>query len=553
MITKVTIDNKEYEVNDSSSILVTCQKLGIFIPNLCYLKGFTPTGMCGLCVVEIQDKGVALSCRTNIENGMRITTNSEQLQRIRQNNIKRLLKTHHINCFNCNKNGFCQFQKQVFKTQTKDLETLEFNYSKMPRCELAPNLYYDARKCINCMKCVKFLNTVCDCHLKSIKDLAGVENTEIDGLLNTVDICPTAALSTAPKFPTLSCAHIETYDITDVFTPKITIDTYNNTPINVRLVDTYIKDKCRLEILNLPARTFQPAEYDQAILNISNFITSQKREKNIFVIGDNIDIITFAYLKIISEKFENVALCFDDDHLPTGIEPGIKRSDMISMDLALFLEADSYIDKLHFTFNQNRFIESLPLNINDKLAGLDANDLSKYRAPYLIVHSSTFRKHDADLVLQKIKDLQQYYIGKYNIRLNTRFVPRALSQMLISGISNYISLNELFNKFTKHDILSLCIVGDLNDAPQISPDIYAVSNSVFTIPNSINIPARHYTEDEAYYVNVFKETRNTRKVISSDLKSNREFVTDIAKNIFVTNFDSIKSEVHKYIKNNFAI
>ena len=550
MIVKITIDGKEYEVSENDTILNTCRKLNITIPNLCYLRGFSPTGACGLCVVEIENIGVTLACRTNVTNGMNILTDSPKVRSIRKLNIERLLKKHNINCFNCLKNGTCKFQECAFKICGGKFEDFESNIKPLSQIhKLVSDLYYDESKCINCMKCIKFLNKICNSSLKSPKDLLNLKSIKTDVILNISDICPTAALFPIAKIPDFICEKIETYDINDVFTPRIEVLNYDNKVIKVNSVDTYIKDKNRIELTHLPNR--DPTNYEQEIDNITKRILADSHELNMFVIGDNIDLISFSYLKILSEKFNNIKLCFNDFCVPKDCFLGVKRADLISMDFVFFLENPSDIEKLRFGFYQNKFRDTLNLKIEDDINDISNEKLSKIKNPYLIVYSNIFRKYAPRFIMGKIKDFEKDYFNKFGININTRIIPQNLSQMFISKTNSYISITDLFSKFNKHDILSFCIIGDIDYDLKISEETYAISNSVFEYPGCIHIPSKHYIEDEGYYINAFGELLKTKQVINNDLKSNREFLFDLMKSIFSDNFDSINNEVKIYIRNNF--
>ena len=50
---EITIDNKQVKANSGETILQVAKRSGVEIPTLCYLKGLTPTGECGMCSVEI--------------------------------------------------------------------------------------------------------------------------------------------------------------------------------------------------------------------------------------------------------------------------------------------------------------------------------------------------------------------------------------------------------------------------------------------------------------------------------------------------------------------
>ena len=52
-----TINGKKVCCPPESTILEAARGAGIDIPTLCYLKGLTPTGACGICAVEIEEDG----------------------------------------------------------------------------------------------------------------------------------------------------------------------------------------------------------------------------------------------------------------------------------------------------------------------------------------------------------------------------------------------------------------------------------------------------------------------------------------------------------------
>ncbi len=388
--------------------------------------------------------------------------------------------------------------------------------------------------------------------LKSVKDLQTTDGIKSDAFLNITDICPTAALSIKTEIPNFICKLTETYDINDVFTPKINILSYDNKVINVNSIDTYIKDKNRIEVIHLPNRKTLKNNYQEVIDNLKQRILSNAHELNIFVVGDNIDLVSFSYLKILSEKFNNVRLCFNDFNIPNRSVLEIKRSELNSMDLVFFLGNVSHIDKLRFSLNQNKFRETLVLNIEeDHLKELSYEKFSKFKYPYLIVYSNIFRKYEPAFVWEKIQNLENDYFNKFGVNLNMRIIPQNLSQMLISQTDSYIPVTDLFSKFNKHDILSLCIIGNIDYELKIPEDTYAISNSVFKYTGYVHIPSKHYIEDESWYINIFRELLKTKRVINSNLKTNREFLFDLMENIFEDNFDSINDKVKRYIKNNF--
>ena len=74
------IDGQEIEVEEGTTVLKGAQKLGIYIPTLCYEETIKPYGACRLCVVEtiVNDRSMfQSSCSLSVAEGMIVKTNSK--------------------------------------------------------------------------------------------------------------------------------------------------------------------------------------------------------------------------------------------------------------------------------------------------------------------------------------------------------------------------------------------------------------------------------------------------------------------------------------------
>lgn len=87
MIVKMTLNNKEIEASESSTILEVAKKHGVDIPTLCYHEALDPYGVCRLCIVEVGGslrKGLRISCVQNVVDGLIVNTDSERVKKNRQ-------------------------------------------------------------------------------------------------------------------------------------------------------------------------------------------------------------------------------------------------------------------------------------------------------------------------------------------------------------------------------------------------------------------------------------------------------------------------------------
>ena len=81
----VSIDGREVEVVEGSTILDACRRLEIDTPTLCQLDNLTPVNVCRVCVVEVEGSRVLVpACSRKVESGMKIKTDSERVRHSRR-------------------------------------------------------------------------------------------------------------------------------------------------------------------------------------------------------------------------------------------------------------------------------------------------------------------------------------------------------------------------------------------------------------------------------------------------------------------------------------
>jgi len=90
----LTIDGKQVEVDEGSTILQAAKKAGARVPTLCFHPVIEPYAACRVCVVEVALKGksdLLTSCNTKAAEGMDVRTASERALRARRLNVEMLL------------------------------------------------------------------------------------------------------------------------------------------------------------------------------------------------------------------------------------------------------------------------------------------------------------------------------------------------------------------------------------------------------------------------------------------------------------------------------
>src|SRR5437016_13070957 len=81
----LSIDGREVEVLEGSTILDACRRLQVDTPTLCQLDNLTPVNVCRVCVVEVEGARVLVpACSRRVEAGMKVRTGSERVRHRRR-------------------------------------------------------------------------------------------------------------------------------------------------------------------------------------------------------------------------------------------------------------------------------------------------------------------------------------------------------------------------------------------------------------------------------------------------------------------------------------
>src|SRR5689334_14066957 len=81
----LSIDGRDVGASEHETILEVARENGVAIPAICHLDGLTPVGACRLCLVEVEGSTkLQPACVTRVEEGMKVTANSERLAKYRR-------------------------------------------------------------------------------------------------------------------------------------------------------------------------------------------------------------------------------------------------------------------------------------------------------------------------------------------------------------------------------------------------------------------------------------------------------------------------------------
>ena len=154
----IRINGRDLTVDSQDTILKAATAHGIRIPTLCYAKDVRPTGSCRLCMVEMKGYDQLFpACKTQVQDGMEIVTESETLTSYRKEMLRLLLADHHLDCMSCTRNGSCSLQQlcNQYEIEHSPYKGTRTKIEKrMPLLNANPFLSYDSSKCIHCQRCI---------------------------------------------------------------------------------------------------------------------------------------------------------------------------------------------------------------------------------------------------------------------------------------------------------------------------------------------------------------------------------------------------------------
>lgn len=149
---RATINGKTGDFQEGITILAAARQLGIDIPTLCHDDRLDPVGACRMCLVEIKGTSKqAVSCTTQLADGMDIATHSEPVETSRKWNLRMLAGNYPAE-------AFAAFPDKPFHKLARDygLTAVDLNgVGAAPKDDSHTYISVDMSRCINCYACVR--------------------------------------------------------------------------------------------------------------------------------------------------------------------------------------------------------------------------------------------------------------------------------------------------------------------------------------------------------------------------------------------------------------
>ena len=155
---KLEIDGVEVDAEVGDTILAAAKRAGSHVPTLCNSDALKPYGACRVCLVEVAGRTPVAACHTPASEGMKVSTSSPSLERIRKNIVELVVSDHPLECLGCPANNRCELQTVAAEVGFREVR-YEEPAQHHPKSDFShPFLKLDMDKCISCARCVR----VCD-------------------------------------------------------------------------------------------------------------------------------------------------------------------------------------------------------------------------------------------------------------------------------------------------------------------------------------------------------------------------------------------------------
>lgn len=157
----LTINGKQVQAPQGSSVLEAARAAGIYIPTLCYHPELRAEGACRLCMVEASGaRTLVASCVYPVSEGMVVNTNTAKVREARKTVVELLLANHPKDCLSCQKSGDCELQKIAADLGMRKIR-FEGGETKAHTIDCSnPSLVRDQEKCILCGRCIRICRDV---------------------------------------------------------------------------------------------------------------------------------------------------------------------------------------------------------------------------------------------------------------------------------------------------------------------------------------------------------------------------------------------------------
>ncbi|KAA9040933.1 2Fe-2S iron-sulfur cluster binding domain-containing protein [Ginsengibacter hankyongi] len=199
----ITIDGKNFLVEEGKNLMQVAKENGIFIPSLCYFEHIEPPlGTCRVCTCKINGK-FGPACTEKVSEGLKVEVNDPELKDTRKALVEMMFAEGNHICPACEKSGNCDLQHMGYEL---GIASTRFQHLFKDRIiDFQPTrMVMEHNRCIKCLRCVVDVVTdegkkVFTYQNRGNETYVGVDYEQEAKLteeqaINAMKICPTGAI-----------------------------------------------------------------------------------------------------------------------------------------------------------------------------------------------------------------------------------------------------------------------------------------------------------------------------------------------------------------------
>ncbi|XP_044073860.1 NADH-ubiquinone oxidoreductase 75 kDa subunit, mitochondrial-like isoform X1 [Siniperca chuatsi] len=366
---EVFVDGEPVMVEPGTTVLQTCEKVGMQIPRFCYHERLSVAGNCRMCLVEIEKvpKPVA-ACAMPVMKGWNILTNSDKTRKAREGVMEFLLANHPLDCPICDQGGECDLQDQSMQFGSDRSRFTEGKRAVEDK-NIGPLIKTIMTRCIQCTRCVRFAS-----------EIAGVEDlgttgrgndlqigtyvekmfmSELSG--NVIDICPVGALTSKPYAFTArpwETRKTESIDVLDAVGSNIVVTTRGGEVmrilprLNEDINEEWISDKTRFAYDGLKRQRLTqplvknesgqlvPTTWEDVLTRAAGALQGVEGNDVAAVVGGLVDAEALISLKDLLNRLNSDNLCTEEVFPMAGAGSDLRSNYLLNTGIAGIEEAD---------------------------------------------------------------------------------------------------------------------------------------------------------------------------------------------------------------------
>ncbi len=200
---EIFINGQAIEARDDQTVMQVAREHGIYIPYFCWHPNLSVVGNCRMCLVEVEGRGLDISCNMPVSKGMKVFTDSEEVQAHRKAMLQFITLNHPVDCGICDKAGECMLQDYHYEYSGQRSLSHDAKVRSTKYYNLSNRILLDNERCILCLRCTRFTHEVSKSMALGVErrgDVSNIRPVEDRPLSedpysdNIVDICPVGAL-----------------------------------------------------------------------------------------------------------------------------------------------------------------------------------------------------------------------------------------------------------------------------------------------------------------------------------------------------------------------